>query len=70
MDITCDENITFSTEHFSHYALVWREKQDSLQNGGGSNGWIAIPIVLILLAGGGTAAYFVLKKKGLIPFKK
>lgn len=70
MDITCDENITFSTEHFSHYALVWQEKQAVTQNDGGSNGWIAIPIVLIILAGGGTAAFFILKKKGLIPFKK
>lgn len=70
MDITCDENITFSTEHFSYYALVWKEKQDAAHDNAGSYGWIAIPVVLALLAGGGTAAFFVLKKKGLIPFKK
>ena len=70
MDITCDENITFTTEHFSHYALVYQEKEAPAQNDTSSNGWIAIPIVIVVLASAGTAVFFILKKKGLIPFKK
>lgn len=60
MEITSDENISFSTEHFSHYALVWAEKAAEAP----ANKWI-IPAIIaaVVIAGGGTAAFFIIRKK-------
>ena len=69
MDITCGEDISFTTEHFSHYILVSKSPNQSPVGNGNLSTWIAIPIVVVLLVGG-TAAFLFLKKKGLISFKK
>ena len=59
LELTGDEEISFSTDHFSKYALVFAQK-----DGTDSNPilWICIGIGLLLI-GGGTAVFFIIKKK-------
>lgn len=59
LEITGDEEISFSTDHFSKYALVFAEKDDANSN---LILWICIGIS-VLLIGGGTAAFFIIRKK-------
>lgn len=59
LEITGDEEISFSTDHFSKYALVFAEKGDANSN---LILWISIGIGLLLI-GGGTAAFFIIRKK-------
>lgn len=60
MDITSDAQISFTTDHFSHYALVLNEKASDTPN----NSWILILVItLVVTAGGGTAAFFIIRKK-------
>jgi len=61
MDITGDDQITFNTEHFSKYALVFGEKTIAKKTDDLIL-WIVLPIAIVL-AGGGTAAFIIIKKK-------
>ncbi len=66
MDITCDDTITFATNHFSHYALVSDIEKTTTDKA--QNKWILPVIICLVLIGGGTGAFFFLKKKNF--FKK
>ena len=59
LEITGDEEISFSTDHFSKYALVFAQKDGTDSN---LILWICIGIGLLLI-GGGTAAFFIIRKK-------
>ncbi|MBQ2893751.1 MAG: hypothetical protein IJE24_06405, partial [Oscillospiraceae bacterium] len=59
LEITGDEEISFSTDHFSKYALVFAQKDGTDSN---LILWICIGIGLLLI-GGGTAVFFIIKKK-------
>ena len=60
MDVALDGNISFSTDHFSYYALILNQQQTGTLD----NGWILpVVIALIVIAGGGTAAFIVIKKE-------
>ncbi len=64
METICDDNITFSTNHFSHFALV----SDNAQSKESSNGWVLPVILIVLFIGGLVAVFIILKKKNF--FKK
>lgn len=71
-DMKCtsdDKSITFYTDHFSYFVLAHDMTVEAVNNNGGSGIWIVVAIVLVVLAGA-TVAFFILKKKGMIPFKK
>ncbi len=59
MDVVCEENITFYTEHFSHFVLV------SVEKGTGISPvvWIVSTVVAVVLLGGGVVAFILLKKR-------
>ena len=63
LEITGEEDISFTTDHFSHYALVLRDK--SADTPGNSWIWILV-IALAVTAGGGAAAFFIIKKKKVV----
>lgn len=71
-DMKCtsdDKSITFYTDHFSYFVLAHDMSVQAVNSNGGSGVWIVIAIVVVVLAGA-AVAFFVLKKKGMIPFKK
>ncbi|MBQ4612006.1 MAG: hypothetical protein IJB26_00490 [Clostridia bacterium] len=60
VDSTADDmSVTFSTSHFSHYALV----SDGPQIDARHNKWILPVVIILLVIIGGAGTFFILKKK-------
>jgi hypothetical protein len=64
-----DHSITFYTDHFSYFVLAHDQTAHAVDSDNGSANWIWIVLALILVAGG-AAAVIILRKKGLLPFRK
>lgn len=64
MKTLCEDKITVFTDHFSCFALVCDDQ--TVNQNGGSALWIILGVIAVIAAGT-TAAYFILKKKDMLP---